>query len=76
MDFIEWSQLTPINKDECMDCAALGIYQGGGCPINALHMKNTNTIHSLDERFCIHSKKTLDFLIRKDLYRIISESGK
>ncbi|MDY0278840.1 MAG: FibroRumin system radical SAM peptide maturase [Acholeplasma sp.] len=74
MDFIEWSQLTPINKDECMDCAALGIC-GGGCPINALHMKNTNTIHSLDERFCIHSKKTLDFLIR-DLYRIISESGK
>lgn len=73
-DFIEWSQLTPINKDECMDCAALGIC-GGGCPINALHMKKKNTIHSLDERFCIHSKKTLDFLIR-DLYRIISESGK
>ncbi|MBR0400223.1 MAG: FibroRumin system radical SAM peptide maturase, partial [Mogibacterium sp.] len=32
-DFIEWSQLTPINKEECQDCPALGIC-GGGCPIN------------------------------------------
>lgn len=71
-DFIEWSQLSPVNKEECLDCPALGIC-GGGCPINAMHLKKGNTIHSLDERFCIHSKKTLDFLIR-DLYRIISES--
>ena len=73
-DFIEWSQLIPINKEECMDCPALGIC-GGGCPINAMHLKKDNTIHSIDERFCIHSKKTLDFLIR-DLYSIISESVK
>ncbi len=71
--FIEWSQLTPINKDECQDCPALGIC-GGGCPINAMHLKKGNTIHSLDERFCVHSKKTLEFLIR-DLYRIISTRG-
>lgn len=70
-DFIEWSQLTPINKDECQDCPALGIC-GGGCPINAMHLKKGNTIHDLDERFCTHSKMTLDFLIR-DLYRIIKE---
>lgn len=70
-DFIEWSQLTPVNKDECQDCAALGIC-GGGCPINAMHLKEGNTIHDLDERFCTHAKLTLDFLI-KDLYRIISE---
>lgn len=70
-DFIEWSQLTPVNKKECQDCAALGIC-GGGCPINAMHLKKGNTIHDLDERFCTHSKLTLDFLI-KDLYRIISE---
>lgn len=70
-DFIEWSQLTPVNKEECQDCAALGIC-GGGCPINAMHLKKGNTIHDLDERFCTHSKMTLDFLI-KDLYRIISE---
>ncbi len=71
--FVEWSQLTPVNKDECQDCPALGIC-GGGCPINAMHLKEGNTIHSLDERFCIHSKKTLEFLIQ-DLYRVISESG-
>ncbi|WP_208809135.1 FibroRumin system radical SAM peptide maturase [Kosakonia arachidis] len=71
--FIEWSQLTPLNKDECLSCEALGIC-GGGCPINASHCQNGNTINSLDERFCIHSKKTLNFLI-EDLYRIIKKSN-
>lgn len=71
--FIEWSQLTPLNHEECLPCPALGIC-GGGCPVNAMHLKPDNTIHSIDERFCIHSKKTLDFFIR-DLYRIIKESG-
>lgn len=73
-DFVEWSQLTPINKEECQDCPALGIC-GGGCPINAMHLKKGNTIHSLDERFCTHSKKTLNFLIQ-DLYRVLLESGR
>ena len=72
--FLEWSQLTPINKEECQNCPALGIC-GGGCPINAMHLKKGNTIHALDERFCVHSKKTLEFLIN-DLYKIISESEK
>lgn len=69
--FTEWSQLTPVNREECLDCEALGIC-GGGCPINALYSKPDNTISSLDERFCIHAKRTLEFLI-KDLYRIISK---
>lgn len=51
-DFIEWSQLTPVNKEECQDCVALGIC-GGGCPINAMHLKKGNTIHDLDERFAL-----------------------
>ena len=66
--FIEWSQLSPVNREECQDCAALGIC-GGGCPVNAMNAMEGNTIHSLDKRFCVHSKKTLDFLI-KDLYKI------
>ena len=70
-DFVEWSQLTPVNKEECLDCQALGIC-GGGCPINAMNLKEGNSIHSLDERFCVHSKQTLEFLIN-DLYRIIKE---
>ena len=69
--FIEWSQLTPVNRDECQECEALGIC-GGGCPINAMNSKPGNTIHSMDERFCVHAKKTLNFMIN-DLYRIISE---
>ena len=68
-NFIEWSQLTPLNHEECLDCPALGIC-GGGCPVNAMYLKPGNTIHSIDERFCVHSKKTLEFFIR-DLYRII-----
>lgn len=70
-NYIEWSQLTPVNKEKCLDCPALGIC-GGGCPINAMYLKKGNTIHSMDERFCVHAKKTLNFLI-EDLYRVISE---
>ena len=70
--FIEWSQLTPLNQKHCLTCPALGIC-GGGCPINAMRSKPGNTIHSVDERFCAHSKKTLEFFIQ-DLYRIITEN--
>lgn len=70
--FIEWSGLTPVNKESCLDCPALGIC-GGGCPINAMHLHPGNTIHSTDERFCVHAKLTLDFFIR-DLYRIICDN--
>lgn len=71
--FVEWSQLTPVNKEECLSCEALGIC-GGGCPINALHCKPGNTIQSLDERFCVHAKKTLAFLV-EDLYRVIKKGN-
>lgn len=70
--FIEWSKRTPINNKKCEPCPALGIC-GGGCPINALYLKEGNTIHSIDERFCVHAKKTLEFLIN-DLYRVILEN--
>lgn len=73
-NYIEWSQLTPVNKDECQNCPSLGIC-GGGCPINAMYLKKGNTIHSIDERFCVHSNKTLEFFI-KDLYRVIKERSR
>lgn len=72
-NFIEWSKLTPLNNEECYSCPALGIC-GGGCPINAMNLKPENTIHSIDERFCVHSKKTLEFFIN-DLYRVISKGN-
>ena len=68
--FSEWANLTPINRADCQNCPALGIC-GGGCPINAMNAGPGNTIHSMDERFCVHAKKTLDFFIR-DLHRIMS----
>lgn len=71
VNFIEWSQLTPVNREECLDCPALGIC-GGGCPLNAMYLKEGNTIHSIDSRFCVHAKKTLDFLIN-DLYRVMQK---
>lgn len=71
--FIEWSRLSPVNRKECLDCPALGIC-GGGCPINAMNLKPGNTIHSIDERFCAHAKKTLKFFIA-DLYRIITKDS-
>lgn len=71
--FIEWSKLTPLNNEECYSCPALGIC-GGGCPINAMNLRQGNTIHSIDERFCVHSKKTLEFFI-KDLYSIITKDS-
>lgn len=64
--FLEWSQLSPVNKDECLDCEALGIC-GGGCPVNAMHSKPNNSLHSIDERFCAHAKKSLEFFVN-DLY--------
>lgn len=66
----EWNHLSPIEKRECQNCEALGIC-GGGCPINAMSEHPGNTIHSLDERFCIHAKKTLEFFI-SDLHRVIT----
>ena len=55
--YIEWAQLSPVNRDDCLDCPALGIC-GGGCPINAMYLKPENDIHSIDTRFCVHAKKT------------------
>lgn len=69
--FIEWSQITPVNNEYCYSCEALGIC-GGGCPVNAMRLKPGNSIHSVDERFCVHAKQTLHFLV-EDLYRIISK---
>ncbi len=63
----EWAKLSPINNDECMDCEALGIC-GGGCPVNARALDRAQDLNCIDPRQCVHSKRTLEFLI-KDLYK-------
>lgn len=63
-----WSSLTPIHDDGCLSCEALGIC-GGGCPVNARLLNPERGLHCIDERSCVHSKKTLEFLLR-DLYAL------
>lgn len=62
--FLEWSRRSPLFMEECQDCPALGIC-GGGCPLQA--DIETGSIWGLDTRFCVHSKRTLEWLIW-DLY--------
>ncbi len=56
----EWSMRSPLNMPQCRDCSALGIC-GGGCPFQAEIEKGS--IWELDERFCVHAKMTLEWLI-------------
>lgn len=58
--FGEWNLRTPLRMSQCLNCMALGVC-GGGCALNA--KANGGSIWDLNERFCIHSKKTLEFLI-------------
>ncbi|MBU0530933.1 radical SAM protein [Patescibacteria group bacterium] len=60
----EWSRRSPLNMTACHNCSALGIC-GGGCPMYADDLKGN--IWELDERFCIHAKTTLEWMIW-DLY--------
>ncbi len=60
----EWGKRTPLNMPQCYHCPALGIC-GGGCTYNAW-LKN-GSIWSLDDKFCVHSLTTLEWLIW-DLY--------
>lgn len=62
--FSEWGKRTPLNMEECQNCMSLGMC-GGGCPLNA--QKNEGSIWGMDKRFCVHSLKTLNWLIW-DLY--------
>jgi uncharacterized protein len=58
--FLEWNKRTPLTMPQCQDCCALGIC-GGGCPYNARNKHGS--IWDLDDRFCLHAKKTLEWLI-------------
>lgn len=58
--YTEWSQRSPLNIEECQECIALGIC-GGGCPFVA--ERETGSIWGLDKQFCVHAKKTTEWLI-------------
>lgn len=69
----KWSSLIPLNNEECLECEALGIC-GGGCPVNARLLNPEKGLYCIDERSCIHSKRTLEFLI-EDLYKLALASS-
>lgn len=69
--FLEWSRRSPFNMPQCQDCPVLGIC-GGGCA-KVAQMKQ-GSIWDLDERFCIHAKHTLEWMIW-DLYQISLNQG-
>jgi uncharacterized protein len=63
--FLEWNRRTPLTMPQCQDCCALGIC-GGGCPYNA--RRKHGSIWDMDDRFCVHAKKTLEWLIWELFY--------
>jgi uncharacterized protein len=69
--YLEWNRRTPITMTQCLHCEALGIC-GGGCPMNAKTWGSNHSIWDLDESFCVHAKKTLEWMIW-DLYSKIDD---
>lgn len=61
----EWSGRSPLTMPQCFDCPAIGIC-GGGCAYGA-YLRN-GSIWSVDDRFCVHSLETLEWMIW-DLYK-------
>lgn len=68
-----WNHLSPVFKEECQNCEALGIC-GGGCPVNAQKLNNTASIDAIDKAFCIHAKKVLEYLIGELLKYSVREA--
>ena len=70
-----WVNNAPIYKDKCINCEAIYIC-GGGCSMQSETL--FGGIENVDEAFCIHSKKSLIWLLKK-LYKAsieqISEKG-
>lgn len=56
----EWSKRSPLNMPQCFDCEAIGIC-GGGCAANVA--VEYGSIWNVDTRFCLHCKKSLEWLI-------------
>lgn len=63
-----WKKRSPLYMEQCQKCECLGIC-GGGCPYAADFMHNS--IYAIDDRFCIHAKTVLQWLI-SDLYDNLS----
>lgn len=57
-----WINNAPIYNDKCINCEAIYIC-GGGCSMQSETL--FGGIRNVDEAFCIHSKKSLIWLLKK-----------
>nr|VFJ99494.1 MAG: uncharacterized protein BECKH772A_GA0070896_101644 [Candidatus Kentron sp. H]VFJ99775.1 MAG: uncharacterized protein BECKH772B_GA0070898_101684 [Candidatus Kentron sp. H]VFK04113.1 MAG: uncharacterized protein BECKH772C_GA0070978_101624 [Candidatus Kentron sp. H] len=60
--FVEWSNRSPLNMKECLDCIALSTC-GGGCPRNADFL--SGSIWNLDKPFCHFAQEAQTYMIWK-----------
>jgi len=60
----KWILSSPLNKEECSFCPAIGIC-GGGCLFS--NEINNGKIKSRNKAFCMHSLISLDWFIKKSL---------
>ena len=56
----EFNNRIPLNMNQCKDCPGIGLC-GGGCPFNA-YVRH-DSIWELDDGFCPHTLKTLEWLV-------------
>ncbi len=56
--FAEWRRRSPLNMEECFECAALGIC-GGGCPHEAF--RRTGDIKKRDLNYCTFAGSVLEW---------------
>ena len=60
----KWNDRYPLNMQECIFCPAIGIC-GGGCMFNAEILNGD--INSIDKPFCVHTIKSLNWLLKKSI---------
>ena len=70
-EFKFWESRVPINRKECIDCEALFIC-GGGCALQAEALFDNR--EAMDIPFCMHSKTSLLWLLKKGYHFYTHES--
>lgn len=58
--FVEFTRRSPVEMNDCLDCAALGIC-GGGCPLEAF--RGSGSIWSRHASYCTHIKAALEWFL-------------
>lgn len=69
-EFKFWVNRVPLNRKECIDCEALFIC-GGGCALQAEALFDSR--EAMDIPFCMHSKSSLLWLLKKGYQYHINE---